>query len=283
MGRSISTNSSLKFKVTRHEPELIRPAKPTPNESLQLSDLDSVNSLRAQHSFIQFYENRDNIEPYLSSLGPSKVIRDAIAKALVSYYPLAGRIRETSEGKLVVECTGEELVYDGPGSSGIVHCPLLFIQGPTEISKLQHSMSQSHEGATSFELITAHLWRSRTIALYKDPHELAQLRYVVDIRSKVNPPLPTGYYGNAIILHKTEATIGNLSNKPFQYALEMVKGIKNDVVITHDYVTTLVDRVVVNRTFDGGFLKLDALIVSDLRRLGFNWFDFGWGLSVYGI
>ncbi|KAK9706641.1 hypothetical protein RND81_07G141100 [Saponaria officinalis] len=266
-------NSSLKFKVTRHEAELIQPAKLTPNESLQLSDLDSVNSLRAQLSLIHFYKNRDNIDPYLSSLGPSKVIKDAIAKALVSYYPLAGRIRETGEGKLVVECTGEgvlfvdacvdvtletlrkwrlergfilhflvleELVYDGPGSSGIVHYPLFIIQvtrlkcggfilalkfihimidgsglvqflnavaefahgtdfpsispvwnrhliitpnstqfshsfdhiesfffGPTEMSKLRHSVPQLHVGATNFELITAHIWRSRAMALYK--------------------------------------------------------------------------------------------------------------------
>lgn len=88
---------------------------------------------------------------------PVKIIRDAIARALVFYYPFAGRLREDdATRKLVVECTGEgivfigadadvtlqqfgddlhppfpyleELLYDVPGSSGIINCPLLLIQ-----------------------------------------------------------------------------------------------------------------------------------------------------------
>ncbi|KAL9243570.1 hypothetical protein vseg_017442 [Gypsophila vaccaria] len=389
------TNSSLKFKVTRDVPELIPPAKPTPNESLQLSDLDSINTLRVQLSWIQFYKNCDNVGPYLSSLGPSKVIKDAIAKALVLYYPLAGRVRETREGKLVVECTGEgvlfvdarvgvslddfgrplhppfpcldELLYHVSGSSGILHCPLLHIQvtrlkcggfvialkcnhtitdgrgvvqflnavaelaqgaefpsvspvwerhllttpnssqvsrsfeqvemkmdinkgivpledmvyksyffGPTEISKLRNSIPQS-QVATSFELITAHLWRCRAIAMYKDPHEAAQLTYPVDIRSKLNPPLPTGYYGNAVVLQMAESPVGSLSNKPLQYAVELVKESKGN--IAREKTLSLADLAAISRGLEAR--KRDVFTVSDHRRLGLNSLDFGWGRPVY--
>jgi hypothetical protein len=87
---------------------------------------------------------------------PVKVIRDALAQTLVFYYPFAGRLRKGPGRKLVVECTGEgvmfieadadvtlqqfgdalqppfpcmeELLFEVPGSGGILNCPLLLIQ-----------------------------------------------------------------------------------------------------------------------------------------------------------
>ncbi|KAL3564779.1 hypothetical protein D5086_032825 [Populus alba] len=87
---------------------------------------------------------------------PVKVIKEALAKTLVFYYPFAGRLREGPKRKLLVECTGkgillieadgdvtleqfgdvlyppipslEELLFDVPGSGGMINCPLLLIQ-----------------------------------------------------------------------------------------------------------------------------------------------------------
>ncbi|KAL1533754.1 benzyl alcohol O-benzoyltransferase-like [Salvia divinorum] len=42
---------------------------------------------------------------------PVMIIREAIAKALVFYYPLAGRLREHTGRKLVVECTGQGVLF----------------------------------------------------------------------------------------------------------------------------------------------------------------------------
>ncbi|KAF8661707.1 hypothetical protein HU200_056656 [Digitaria exilis] len=87
---------------------------------------------------------------------PVAVIQDAVARALVHYYPLAGRLREVEGGKLAVDCTGEgvlfieadadihleqlgepllppfpclhELLFDVPGSSAIIDAPLMLFQ-----------------------------------------------------------------------------------------------------------------------------------------------------------
>uniref|UniRef100_A0A7N0VLE5 Uncharacterized protein n=1 Tax=Kalanchoe fedtschenkoi TaxID=63787 RepID=A0A7N0VLE5_KALFE len=94
------------FTVSRHAPELIPPAKPTPNGLKDLSDCDDMPSLRVQVPFIQIFRQCDQ------GKDPAKVIKDAIAKALVHYYPLAGRLREVgSDKKLLVDCTGEGVVF----------------------------------------------------------------------------------------------------------------------------------------------------------------------------
>jgi 13-hydroxylupinine O-tigloyltransferase len=88
---------------------------------------------------------------------PVEVIRNAIAEALVFYYPLAGRLKEAEDagGKLVVDCNEEgvmfieadadvtleqfgeikppfpcfqELLYDAAVPEGVLNTPILLIQ-----------------------------------------------------------------------------------------------------------------------------------------------------------
>ncbi|KAJ4844251.1 hypothetical protein Tsubulata_016997 [Turnera subulata] len=101
------TARSLAFKVVRHEPELIPPAQPTPGELKPLSDIDDQEGLRAEMDFVQFYGS----SPSMKYKDPAKIMREAIAKALVFYYPFAGRLREGPNRKLMVECTGEGVVF----------------------------------------------------------------------------------------------------------------------------------------------------------------------------
>jgi omega-hydroxypalmitate O-feruloyl transferase len=38
-------------------------------------------------------------------------MKEALSKVLVHYYPLAGRLSISTEGKLIVDCTGEGAVF----------------------------------------------------------------------------------------------------------------------------------------------------------------------------
>lgn len=144
--------SSLDFTVRRNPPELVAPANPTPRELKLLSGIDDQHGLRYQLPFVQFYR----YQPAMAGKDPVQVIRKALAKTLVFYYRFAGRLREGPNGKLTVDCDEEgvlfieadadvaieqfgdnfmppfpffdEILYNVPGSDGIIECPLVLIQ-----------------------------------------------------------------------------------------------------------------------------------------------------------
>jgi len=146
------SSAAPKFTVRRRPAVLVVPAAPTPRELKRLSIFDEQDSLRVQISNIHFYRRNNS----MGGKDPVRVIREALAKALVLYYPFAGRLREHDGCKLTVDCTGEgvlfveadadvcleyfgdpllppfpcveELIFDVPGSSAILNAPLLLFQ-----------------------------------------------------------------------------------------------------------------------------------------------------------
>nr|GME05769.1 methanol O-anthraniloyltransferase-like [Ipomoea batatas] len=150
-----------RFSIKLSKPELVPPKTPTPNEKKALSDLDDQASLRYQMPGLWFYENKES----MVGRDPATVIKEGLAKALVFYYPLAGRLFQGPNKKLIVDCNGEgalflkaeanialhklgdfihspspylnKLLYNVPGSEGITGCPLLLIQ----VVFLFHSVS----------------------------------------------------------------------------------------------------------------------------------------------
>ncbi|VAI11575.1 unnamed protein product [Triticum turgidum subsp. durum] len=100
------------FVARRKKPELVLPARATPRETLPLSDLDDIIGLRLLQPSIKFFRAVDigdhgQGRPAIAA----KAIKAALAEALVHYYPLAGRLWEAPGGKLVVDCTGEGVVF----------------------------------------------------------------------------------------------------------------------------------------------------------------------------
>ncbi|GMJ11305.1 hypothetical protein HRI_004799700 [Hibiscus trionum] len=97
----------LTFTVRRCKPEFVAPAKPTPCEQKLLSDIDDQASLRFQAPLVHFYRH----QPSMEGKHPAEVIRTALAQTLVLYYPFAGRLREGANGKLIVDCNGEGVLF----------------------------------------------------------------------------------------------------------------------------------------------------------------------------
>lgn len=142
-------NNTFQLSVKQEEPTLVPPAKETEKGLYFLSNLDQniaviVRTIYCFKSDLKGHE--DAVE----------VIKNALSNVLVHYYPLAGRLTISSEGKLIVDCTGEgavfveaeanceiteigditkpdpvtlgKLVYDIPGAQNILQIPPVVAQ-----------------------------------------------------------------------------------------------------------------------------------------------------------
>lgn len=381
----------LVLNVTRGEPQLVRPAKPTPQEKKPLSDIDDQEGLRFHMPAIMFYR----ANPSMQGKDPVKVVKDALAKALVFYYPYAGRLVEGSKRKLIVDCTGEgvpfieaeadatledfgdeihppfpleELLYDMPGTDAVLGTPLLIVQvtrlrcggfvvalrcnhaicdgtgimqlmnavgemgrdyaapsilpvwdrerllardspkvsfphpeydqhevdhhangqedlvqqsflfGPTELAALRRHVPSYIKQYSTFDILSASLWRCRTIALGLDPDQEVRLLFAVNARNKFNPPLEKGYYGNACAFPAVCTKAGDICKNNVGYILELIRKTKNE--INEEYMRSIMDLMVTKDK--PHFTVHQTYVVSDLRHLGFADADFGWGKPVFG-
>lgn len=100
------------LSVKRGEPTLVAPAEATPTgEQYYLSNLDQNIAVIVQ----TVYCYKPSPSPTSGGGGEDRDVaaelRDALARVLVHYHPLAGRLGISPEMKLTVELTGEGAVF----------------------------------------------------------------------------------------------------------------------------------------------------------------------------
>jgi hypothetical protein len=99
----------LNFSVHVSEPELVPPEKPTPQEFKYLSNIDDQSGLRNHIPFVHLYPPCATVGARVQGL--IMMIKQSLAKVLVFYYPVAGRLRNADKGKLVVDCCGQGVMF----------------------------------------------------------------------------------------------------------------------------------------------------------------------------
>ncbi|RZR91772.1 hypothetical protein BHM03_00019957 [Ensete ventricosum] len=90
--------ATMSFCVSKQAPELVAPRVPTPSGRLPLSSMDRTAVVRILVDLVLVFKH---------GLEPAKTIKEALSRALVPYYPVAGRIVEASPGEPEVSCTGD--------------------------------------------------------------------------------------------------------------------------------------------------------------------------------
>ncbi|RLM61203.1 omega-hydroxypalmitate O-feruloyl transferase-like [Panicum miliaceum] len=370
------------------EPALVPPAEETPRGDYYLSNLDQNIAVIVQTVYC--FRGADDDDGSSACL----VLRESLAKVLVHYYPLAGRLTISGEGKLAVDCTGEgavfveaeadcamadigdvtepdpsvlgKLVYSVPGAKNILEMPLLaaqvtkfkcggFVLGlainhcmfdgvgamefvnswgetarglplslppaldravlrardPPQLEFPHHEFAQitdddSDEAAppphggepllyrsfrftaasiarlkalaplegrpcTTFEALAGFVWSARTRALGMGPSRRSKLLFAVDGRPRFAPPLPAGYFGNAIVLTSAACAAGELAAS-LPRAVRLVRGAVG--AVTDAYMRSAVDYFEATRARPS---LASTLLITAWSRLPFRAADFGWG------
>ncbi|KAK7305045.1 hypothetical protein VNO77_42944 [Canavalia gladiata] len=145
-----------------------------------------------------------------------------------------------------------------------------------------------------YEAIVAYIWRCACKARQLDDLQPTQIRFLVDIRNKLNPPLPQNYFGNAVARTVTpKCLVGEIISNPLSYASQkireaidlltdeylrsqqdFIRGQENLDRIRASYIRHEEDR---NAPFDGN----PNLGVVSWLSLPWQKADFGWGKPMY--
>lgn len=183
-----------------------------------------------------------------------------------------------------ITCTHYEYdeLHNTKGTLGImdddntVHRSFFF--GPKEIRALKTRISQTVGPCSTFEAVTACLWRCRTIAFGGDPDKIVRFSFPVNIRGKGLLQLPSGYYGNAFVFPAAVSKAGEICKNPLGYAVQLVKKVKAEV--SKEYIKSAASLIVSKGR--PSIPRTGSFIISDNRGLGFEDLDFGWGKPLYG-
>ncbi|CAK8568096.1 unnamed protein product [Lathyrus sativus] len=380
----ISTNE---LNVKRGEPVRVQPAEETEKGLYFLSNLDQNIAVPMRTIYCFKSESRGNEEA-------GEVIKDALSKILVPYYPMAGKLIISSEGKLIVDNTGEgavfveaeadcgvdeigdlrkpdpdklgKLVYDVPGAKSILEMPPMTVQvtkfkcggftlglnmihcmkdglsamefvnawaqtargldlklppfldrtilksrNPPKIEFHHHEFDEiedlsntenTYQGekiihksflfdpekldslkkkamedgvlkkCSTFEALSAFVWRSRTSALNMHPNQQTKLLFAVDGRSRFVPPIPKGYFGNSIVLTNSMCKADELLKNPFSFSVGLVHNAID--MINDSYMRSAIDYFEVTRARPS---LTATLLITTWTKLSFDTTDFGWG------
>ncbi|XP_015865866.3 omega-hydroxypalmitate O-feruloyl transferase [Ziziphus jujuba] len=406
MGESAMMENSngcnvLELKVKRGEPTLVLPEEQSNNNYKGLYFLSNLDqNIAVIVRTIYCFKSSEDQKPNENA---GEVIRNALKKVLVHYYPLAGRLAISEEGKLVINCSQlqgvvfveseayceleevgditkpdpdnlRKLVYDIPGAKNILEMPPMVAQvtkfkcggfvlglcmnhcmfdgigamefvnswgetarglpltvppsldrtilkarnppkieflhqefseikdisittnighyeeddkfvyesfcfNPEKLEKLKIKAKGNNAGlgkcCTTFEALSAFVWRARTKALGLDPEQDTKLLFAVNGRHKFSPPLPKGYFGNGIVLTNSICQAKELLEKPLSFAAGKVQeAIK---MVNDDYMRSAIDYFEVTRARPS---LVSTLLITTWSRLSFYSTDFGWGEPV---
>lgn len=375
--------------------ELVFPAQETPGGSIWLSNLDLAGS-GGYTPTVHFFRPNGDVPGFFAADG----MKNSLAKALVAFYPLAGRLGLDGAGRVQVNCTGEGVVFVTARSEhytledlmdefvpcGAMRdllvpatpapdppCPLLLVQvtrlrcgGVVLGSATHHSMLDGRSiahffqtwasisrggpptvppcfdhtplaarpapraavlydhreykpepepadsvsafpyasaiitmteaqvgalkarcaGSSTFRAVVALVWQCVCRARALPAAAETRLYSMVDMRARLQPPLPPGYLGNAVVRTSVSATVEEVVSRPVVHVAQLAHEATSQ---GDDYARSLIDYLkgagvdTVNQPPRSGIISFSRAHLRVISWMGipFNDADFGWGAPAF--
>ncbi|KAH6830863.1 hydroxycinnamoyl-CoA shikimate/quinate hydroxycinnamoyl transferase [Perilla frutescens var. hirtella] len=96
-----------KMKITVKESTLVKPMEETPSGSMWLSSLDLLMPATFFHVPTVYFFRSDGAANFFDAA----VLKAALSRALVDFYPFAGRLRKDDKGRIEINCNGEGVLF----------------------------------------------------------------------------------------------------------------------------------------------------------------------------
>ncbi|MED6137239.1 hypothetical protein PIB30_063227 [Stylosanthes scabra] len=108
---------------------------------------------------------------------------------------------------------------------------------------IDRNHDQSEKPYNKFEVICAHIWRSACKARKLLENQPTVVKFNGDIRSRLQPPLPHNYFGNALApTATTVCSIKEITTQPLSFVAEKIReAVKK--ISNHEYVKSQMDYV----------------------------------------
>ncbi|WCJ35225.1 HXXXD-type acyl-transferase family protein [Euphorbia peplus] len=153
--------------------------------------------------------------------------------------------------------------------------PTSFTFTSSHILRLKRQCSPSLK-CTTFETLASHTWRSWVKSLDLSPSLNVKLLFSVNIRKKVVPEMPKGYYGNGFVLGCAQSLVKDLTESNLRHGVKLVQDAKSS--LNDDNVRSLIDFM------EDKSVKTDlsaSLVISQWSKLGLEDLDFGEGKALH--
>ena len=88
---------------------MVKPAENTPRRRLWLSTLDMLSSSR--HNVVVYFYRFNRSSTSNNNFFDAILLKEALSKVLVPFYPMAGRFRLDDSGRIEIDCNEEGVLF----------------------------------------------------------------------------------------------------------------------------------------------------------------------------
>ncbi|KAJ7533779.1 hypothetical protein O6H91_13G064400 [Diphasiastrum complanatum] len=132
---------------------------------------------------------------------------------------------------------------------------------------------------SSFEALSALFWRAVTRARGVEDSSFTTYVFPVSLRGRLQPPLPKGYFGNAVILAQVTAAAKDIKSNDFSFAASLIH--KRVQMVDSEFIQSAIDwmelRLQQQHAIGVGFeLTGKNLINTSFANFPVYEIDFGW-------